>query len=97
MSLALINNGTVLAWGDNGLGQTDVPASITRAVAIATSGKHCLALSADGTVIKWGSAPNVLATSVVGIAAAANGSLALNASGTVSGWGGPAVFVGFRR
>jgi len=34
-SLALKNNGTVVAWGDNTYGQTNVPAGLTNVAAIA--------------------------------------------------------------
>ena len=63
-SLALRADGTVLAWGDNVLGQLGIetqreltPAPVpglTGVVAIAASGSHSVALRADGTVFGWG-------------------------------------------
>ena len=40
----LTQGGTVVAWGDNGFGQTTVPAGLSGVVAIAATGKHTVAL-----------------------------------------------------
>ncbi|MDP1806652.1 MAG: hypothetical protein Q8K72_15855 [Acidimicrobiales bacterium] len=53
-SLALKADGTVVAWGDNTFGQTNVPAGLTDVVSIAAGGWHSVALKADGTVVAWG-------------------------------------------
>ena len=59
-SLALLNNGTVVAWGDNSDGETNVPVGLTNVVAIIASGDpladsaYSLALKSDGTVVAWG-------------------------------------------
>jgi alpha-tubulin suppressor-like RCC1 family protein len=65
-SLALKNDGTVWAWGDNGFGQlgngtnivkSNVPvqvSSLTGVIAIAAGAYHSLALKNDGTVWAWG-------------------------------------------
>jgi alpha-tubulin suppressor-like RCC1 family protein len=64
-SLALLNNGTVMAWGANEYGQlgngntTDshVPvavSSLTNVSAIAAGGHHSLALLGGGAVMAWG-------------------------------------------
>ena len=64
-SLALLSDGTVMAWGANFMGQlgdgtfterlTPVPVSgLTNVIAIAGGGFHSLALLADGTVMAWG-------------------------------------------
>ena len=64
-SLALKNDGTVWAWGDNSYGQLgnntytgiSTPAQVpglTNIIAIATGGYHCLALASNGTVWAWG-------------------------------------------
>ncbi|HZI07241.1 MAG TPA: RCC1 repeat-containing protein, partial [Archangium sp.] len=65
-SLALREDGTVWAWGDNSLGQVGQPAGyepistpvqvpdLTDVVAIAADGLYTLALRADGTVWGWG-------------------------------------------
>lgn len=44
----------MVAWGDNGYGQANMPAGLGNAVAVAADGSHCLALRADGSVIAWG-------------------------------------------
>ena len=66
-NLALSRDGTILAWGDNTFGQTNVPVSLTNAVAVATGGSTQLALrpnsppsgtpvAGDGTPSSGGSA-----------------------------------------
>src|SRR5207247_10622923 len=49
-SLALNQDGTVIAWG-----QTSVPAGLSNVVAIAAAVNNSLALKSDGTVVAWGS------------------------------------------
>ena len=85
--------GTVVAWGDNTYGQTNVPAGLTNVIAVAGGGHHSLALNADGTVVSWGynaygqaSVPGGL-TNVVAISAGYLHSLALKSDGTVVAWG----------
>ncbi|MCW3029676.1 MAG: hemicentin-2-like [Solirubrobacterales bacterium] len=64
-SLALLANGTVMAWGNNGFGQLGDGTNGTREVpvateglsgvrAIAAGGTHSLALMSNGTVMAWG-------------------------------------------
>jgi hypothetical protein len=53
-SVALKEDGTVVAWGRNNLGQCDVPKWLTGVVAIETGEHHSLALKEDGTVVAWG-------------------------------------------
>jgi alpha-tubulin suppressor-like RCC1 family protein len=64
-SLALLSNGTVMAWGYNADGElgngsttkSDVPVPVSRistAVAIAAGGDQSLALLSNGTVMTWG-------------------------------------------
>ena len=45
-NLALKNNGTVVAWGDNSRGQTNVPTGLSNVVAVAAGDYHSLALAA---------------------------------------------------
>jgi hypothetical protein len=52
--LALKNDGTVVAWGDNTYGQTTIPSGLSNVVAIAAGSAHSLALKNDGTVVAWG-------------------------------------------
>ena len=47
-------SGTVVAWGDNTYGQSDIPPNLTGVEAISGGGAHSLALKDDGTVIAWG-------------------------------------------
>src|SRR5438105_5116335 len=91
---ALYNNpGSVVAWGENSHGQTDIPANVTNIVAIAAGGFHNLALRNDGTVVAWGwnsdGQLNVPAELIDGVAVSAGGyfSLCLKSNGTVLAWG----------
>ena len=51
---ALKGDGTVVVWG-NYWSTTNVPATLSNVVAIASGYYHMLALKADGTVVTWGS------------------------------------------
>lgn len=91
--LAIKNDGSYVAWGDNTFGQTAGPAGITTAQAVAAGEKHSLLLLANGTVQAWGDStfgqttiPAGLST-VTAIAAGYDHSLALKADGTVVAWG----------
>jgi alpha-tubulin suppressor-like RCC1 family protein len=64
-SLALLENGTVMAWGENGRGQlgngtetsSDVPVAVkelTGVTAISAGGEYSLALLKNGKVMAWG-------------------------------------------
>jgi hypothetical protein len=53
-SLALKSDGTVVAWGGNSSGQTNVPAGLGNLVAVAAGFQFSLALKNDGTVVAWG-------------------------------------------
>src|SRR5215831_7778411 len=58
-TLALKNDGTVLAWGCGGpyaRGQCMVPSGLAGVVAIAAGTSQSLALKNDGTVVAWGCA-----------------------------------------
>jgi alpha-tubulin suppressor-like RCC1 family protein len=92
-NLALRDDGTVVAWGKNSLGQarTNVPAGLRDVIAVAAGTDHYMALKSDGTVVSWRDttvlpAP-VSVTNVTAIAAGPGGySLALTASGEVIPW-----------
>jgi alpha-tubulin suppressor-like RCC1 family protein len=95
-SLALRNDGTVIAWGSDSVGQTKVPPGLSNVVAIASGENHCLALKADGTIVSWGHyfahpATNVPPglTNIIAIAAGTDShhSLALKADGALVAWG----------
>ncbi len=92
-SLALKQDGTVVAWGDNSDGQTNVPSGLSNVIAVAAGGYHSLALKQDGTVAAWGNngsgqtnVPSGL-SNVIAIAAGYFHSLALDQDGTVVAWG----------
>ena len=77
-TLALKSNGTVVAWGYNDYGQTDVPPGLSNVTAISAGGAcpydcggSSVALRSDGTVVAWGLSPDVPAglTNVTAIAA----------------------------
>ena len=51
---AEVADGTVVGWGNNASGQTNVPTGLTNVVAIAANGDSSLALKANGTVVTWG-------------------------------------------
>jgi alpha-tubulin suppressor-like RCC1 family protein len=91
--LALRADGTVVAWGNNFNGQTNVPASATNIVAVAAGGTFSLALRADGTLLTWGNSNNGLLnipstlSNVVAIAAGRLHSLAIRSDGKVMAWG----------
>jgi alpha-tubulin suppressor-like RCC1 family protein len=91
--VALRQDGTVVARGATNVGQTNVPAELGRATAVAAGDAHGLALRADGTVVAWGDnsrgqcdVPAGL-TDAVAIGAGWFHSLAVRSDGTVVGWG----------
>nr|WP_186438555.1 S-layer homology domain-containing protein [Cohnella terricola] len=92
-SLALKSDGTVVAWGGNSKGETNVPDGLTGVMSIAAGTYFSLALKSDGTVVAWGNndwgQTNVPAglTGVVSISAGVYHSLALKSDGTVVAWG----------
>ena len=92
-NLALLTNGTVVGWGDNGFGQASPPSNLSNVVAIAAGDLHSAALCSNGTVVAWGddtfgqtNVPMGL-SNVVAIAAGDFHTLALLSNGTIVGWG----------
>ncbi len=92
-NLALKQDGTVIAWGDNTYGQTTVPSGLSGVIALATGELHSLALKQDGTVVAWGdnfpgqtTVPSGL-SGVIAVAAGAYHNLALKQDGSVVAWG----------
>ncbi|MCK9592617.1 MAG: hypothetical protein M0Q91_11485 [Methanoregula sp.] len=92
-TLALKSDGTLMAWGYNGDGQTDVPENLSGVVAVSAGLRHALALKNDGTVVGWGDntvgqadIPQGL-SDVIAIAAGEFHNLALKRDGTVVAWG----------
>jgi hypothetical protein len=46
--------GTVVAWGGNAFGESNVPAGLTNVVQVGGGENFSLALKSDGTVVAWG-------------------------------------------
>jgi hypothetical protein len=91
--LAWRKDGTVMAWGGNSDGQTDIPLGLKDVVQAAAGFFHNIALKRDGTVVVWGhtnSGEAVIPAGVSNIYAVAAGKgfcLALKTNGTVTAWG----------
>jgi len=92
-SLGVKSDGTIVAWGWNDDGQTDVPAPNTNFVAVSAGRVHSLGLKSDGTIAAWGNngdgqtnvpSPNV---DFVAVAAGYYHSLGLKSDGSVVAWG----------
>ncbi|MGA2867150.1 MAG: immunoglobulin domain-containing protein [Verrucomicrobiota bacterium] len=84
---------SVLAWGDDSGGQTDVPGNLDDVVAVAGGDYHTLALRRNGSLLAWGFNGDGQ-TAVPGggqqfaaIASGAAHNLAVTASGGVVAWG----------
>lgn len=84
---------SVVAWGDNSGGQTNVPNNLTDVVAVAGGDYHSLALRRDGSLVAWGyngdgqtSSPTN-ALRFVAVAAGGSHNLAILENGSVVGWG----------
>ncbi|MBV9898233.1 MAG: hypothetical protein JO020_29100, partial [Chloroflexi bacterium] len=92
-AIALKSDGTMVAWGFNNGGQTNVPPGLSGVVTIAAGGEHNLALKSAGTVVAWGTDTSgetnvpVGLSGVVAIAAGAQHSMVLKSDGTVVSWG----------
>ena len=88
-SLVLKSDGTVVAFGANWSGQSDVPSGLSNVIAVAAGDSHSLALKADGTVVAWGAndkgQTNVPAglNNVTAISAGGLHNLALKSDGTL--------------
>jgi uncharacterized repeat protein (TIGR03803 family) len=94
--------GTVVAWGDNTYGATNVPAGLSGVVTAIAAGKgHTVALKSDGTVVAWGAGTtstgsnpefgqSIVPAGLSGVTAIAAGfyhTVALKSDGTVVAWG----------
>ncbi len=93
--------GTVVAWGQNTYGQTNVPSGLVNIQAIAagsddgtpSNNGFSMALKPDGTISGWGNNTYLqsiippVATNIVAIAAGEYHAVALRADGKVLAWG----------
>ena len=52
--MALKGDGTVVVWGWNNAGQTNVPAGLTGVCQIASGGNTVFAVTTNGTLVTWG-------------------------------------------
>ncbi len=83
----------VVAWGDDTWGQTNVPANLLFANAVAAGARHSLAVTATGLVTAWGdvssgqTAVPASLSNVLAVAAGAAHNLALDSDGNITAWG----------
>ena len=86
-------DGSVVAWGNNVYGQTDIPTGLSGVTAIAAGRFHTVALKDNGTVVAWGlnsqGQLNIPAglSDVTAIAAGRYQTIALKDDGTIVAWG----------
>lgn len=100
-NLGVTSDGRVVAWGDNGSGQTTVPAAAQSGViAIAAGIDHGVALRNDGSVVAWGgnahgqtTVPAAALSGAIAIAAGDGYTLALKRDGTLLRWGLNSTFL----
>jgi VCBS repeat-containing protein len=92
--VALKEDGTVVAWGDNVSGQLNIPIGLSGVTAISAGTEHTLALKDNGEVVAWGrnitgalDVPAAARSDVKAISAGGYFGLALKNDGTVVGWG----------
>ncbi len=92
-TVALKQDGTVVAWGSDSDDQCKVPIGLRGVVAIAAGTFLTIALKQDGTVVAWGSSGLDLCKvpaglgGVVAIAATGSDAVALKQGGMVVAWG----------
>lgn len=92
-SLALKDDGSVVAWGSSEYGKTDVPANLPAAVSISAGHYSASILAEDGRIHAWGKLasnwnnepPRNLAN-VVAVSEGENYALGILSDGTVSAW-----------
>jgi len=91
-SVALKEDGTVVAWGDGSSGAITIPAGLTNVKSISV-GTITVVLKEDGTVVAWGSnidGKSTVPAGLIGVTAISTGllhTLALKEDGTLVTWG----------
>ncbi len=94
----VFNQANVVAWGNDGNGQTTVPLGLTNIVGIGGGSDFSLGLNSDGTVDAWGDGnsgeTNVppFITNAVAVYGGLNDCIALRSDGSVIAWGGNNFF-----
>ncbi len=84
---------SIVAWGDDSGGQTDVPTNLDDAVAVAGGDYHSVALRHDGTLLAWGydgdGQTDVPTNTMrfVSIVAGTDHNLVIAEDGSLSAWG----------
>jgi alpha-tubulin suppressor-like RCC1 family protein len=53
-SMALLQNGTIVLWGENPNGQLNAPAGLTNIIAVRAGPNNSYAIRSNGTVAGWG-------------------------------------------
>jgi len=93
-SAALLNNRSVVIWGDNRYGQHNIPPNLTNVIQISTTTNSVAAVLENGSVIAWGKnnrgqtdVPLSLANNVDYILGADEHFVALTHEGNVVAWG----------
>lgn len=100
-SVALTEDGRVIAWGGDNFGQVQVPADLPPCCAVAAGGDFTAAVTADGRIVAWGdnrqgqAPPEGVAppqgTRFVAASAGSFHGAGVTADGRVVGWGDNSV------